>query len=193
LAGKGGFRRGFLAADVGAGAVVNVDIEIPARPARVLADQAGGVGLLDRLLEHLALADVFAAYIDVAGLRPHREGRDQAPLDQQVRIVPHDIPVLAGAGLGLIRVDDQIVRPLADLLGHEGPFEAGRESRPAPTTQARRLDLVADPLRAELHKLLRGIPRAALLRRFQPEVMAAVQVGEDAISIEKHGRAPGNT
>jgi hypothetical protein len=32
-------QRGFLAADIGAGAVVDVDVEIPARAAGVLADQ----------------------------------------------------------------------------------------------------------------------------------------------------------
>src|SRR5207237_6130593 len=42
---------GFLAADVGAGAAVQMDIDVIARAAGVLADQAGVIGLLDRRLE----------------------------------------------------------------------------------------------------------------------------------------------
>ena len=77
----------------------------------VLADQLGVVGLIDRGLQPLALADEFAANIDVAGVRRHGAAGDQAPLDQQMRIVPHDLAVLAGAGLGLVGVDDEIMRP----------------------------------------------------------------------------------
>jgi hypothetical protein len=40
---------------------MHVDVEIQPRPARVLADQAGGVGFGDRPLQGLALVDVFAA------------------------------------------------------------------------------------------------------------------------------------
>ncbi len=63
----------------------------------------------------LALADEFAAHIDVAGMRAHREAGDQAAFDQQMRIVPHDLAVLAGAGLGLVGIDDEIAR--APVLG----------------------------------------------------------------------------
>jgi hypothetical protein len=40
----------------------------------VLAQQPRVVGLVDGGLQGLALADVFAADVDVAGVRPHREG-----------------------------------------------------------------------------------------------------------------------
>ena len=43
-------QRGFLAADVGAGAVVDVEVEVPAVDV-VLADQLGLVGLVDRRLQ----------------------------------------------------------------------------------------------------------------------------------------------
>ena len=46
---------GFLAADIGAGAAMQNDIEIPAGAAGVLADQPGRVGFLDRRLQHAAL------------------------------------------------------------------------------------------------------------------------------------------
>ena len=79
----------------------------------------------------MALGDVFAADIDVGGVRTHGEGGEEAALDQEMRIMPHDLAVLAGAGLGFVGVDHEIVRAPVRLLGHEGPFEAGRETCPA--------------------------------------------------------------
>ena len=104
-------QRGLFAADVGAGAVVHVHVVVVAGAAGVLAEQPGLVGLIDRGLQALALADELAAHIDVAGARAHRETGDQTALDEKMRIVPHDLAVLAGAGLGLVGIDDQIARP----------------------------------------------------------------------------------
>jgi hypothetical protein len=81
-------------------------------------------------------------------MRAHGETGDQAALDQRVRIVAHDVAVLAGAGLGLIGIDDEIVRPPVGLLGHERPFQAGREAGAAAAAQAGRLHLVDDPVAA---------------------------------------------
>ena len=61
--------RGLFAADIGAGAVVDVEVESPAVDV-VLADQLGLIGLVDRGLQPLALTDVFAAHIDVGGVAP---------------------------------------------------------------------------------------------------------------------------
>ena len=94
--------------------MVDVEVEVPAVHI-VLADQLGLVGLVDRRLQALALADEFAADIDVAGMRAHGAAGDQAALDQEMRIVPHDLAVLAGAGLGFVGVDHEIMRPLAQL------------------------------------------------------------------------------
>ena len=128
----------FLAADIGAGAAMDVNVEVPARAAGVPADQSGLVGLVDRGLQPLGLAVEFAADVDVRGIRAHGETGDQAALDQLVRIVAHDVPVLAGAGLGFVGVDDQIVRTAVALVvrRHEGPFEPGREAGAAPAAQA---------------------------------------------------------
>src|SRR5262249_45306386 len=56
--------RGLFAADIGAGAVGDVEIERPAVDV-VLADQLRLIGLIDRGLQMFALADEFAAHIDV--------------------------------------------------------------------------------------------------------------------------------
>ena len=71
----------------------------------------GLVGLVDRRLQALALADELAAHVDEGGVRAHGEAGDQAALDQRVRVVAHDLAVLAGAGLGLVGVDDEVARP----------------------------------------------------------------------------------
>ncbi len=84
----------------------DIDVERPAVEV-VLADQLGLIGLIDRGLQMLAFPDEFAAHIDVAGMRAHREARDQAAFDQEMRIVPHDLAVLAGAGLGLVGIDHE--------------------------------------------------------------------------------------
>ena len=93
--------RRLLAADVGAGAVVDDNVEVPAVVV-VLADELGGVGFIDGGLQALALADELAAHIDEAGVRPHGERGEQRPLDQQVRIVAHDLAVFARARLALV-------------------------------------------------------------------------------------------
>jgi hypothetical protein len=74
----------------------------------VLADEIGLVGLVHRRLQALALAHELAADVDEAGMRPHGEAGDQAAFDQQMRVVPHDLAILAGAGLGLVGVDHEI-------------------------------------------------------------------------------------
>src|SRR5581483_6273210 len=129
-------QRSLLATDIGAGAVRDIEIERPAVDI-VLADQLGLIGLVDRGLQTLALPDELAAHIDVAGMGAHREAREQAALDQEMRIVPHDLAVLAGAWLGLVGVDDEIAWPaVLVLLRHEGPFQPGRKSCAAAAAQA---------------------------------------------------------
>ena len=194
MAGNGGFRRGMallalqalqqrrlLAADVGAGAVVDEEVEVPAVDV-VLADQLGLVGLGDRRLQVLALADELAAHVDVAGVRAHGEGGEQRALDQQVRIVPHDLAVLAGAGLGLVRIDHEVGGPRI-ALGHERPLEAGREARAAAPAQARDLDLVDDPVVALVDQRLGVVPGAARAGAGQLPVLEAVEVLEDAVLV----------
>jgi hypothetical protein len=123
-------KRRFLAADIGPRAMMQVEVEIPARPGGVLAQKPRVIGLVDGGLQRLALADVFAADVDVAGMRAHREGGDQAALDQRVGIVAHDLPVLAGAGLGFVGVDHEVGGPPVRFLRHEGPLEAGGKAAP---------------------------------------------------------------
>ena len=142
--------------------MVDDDVEVPAVDV-VLADQPVVIGFLHGMLEVLALADEFAAHIDDRGMRIHGAAREQRAFDQMMRIVPQDFAVLAGAGLGLVGIDDEVVRtPVVDL-GHEGPFERRRETGAAAAPQARALDLVGDPVAPALDERLGVLPAAARL------------------------------
>ena len=165
--------------------MVDVEIERPAVHV-VLADQLCLIGLIDRGLQPLALTDEFAAHVDVAGMRAHREAREQAAFHQQVRIMPHDLAVLAGAGLGLVGVDDEVMRPAVIVLRHERPLQPGRKAGAAAATQARRLHLVDDPVPALLDDGLRAVPGAARPRALEAPVFETVQIAEDAILVVEH-------
>ncbi len=181
---------GFFAADIGACAVMNVEIEVPAGARRVRPQETGFVCLVHSSLELLALADEFAAHIDVAGMRAHREGGDEAAFDELLRIVTHDVAILAGAGLGLVRVHHEIMRTAIGLLRHEGPFEAGREARAATTAQTRLLHLVENPVTSLGDDCRRTVPVATLFRGFETPVMEAVKIREYAVLVFQHQLLP---
>jgi hypothetical protein len=167
--------------------MVDDDVEVPAVDV-VLADQAGIIGLLHGRLKVLALADELAANIDIGDMRAHGAAGEQAALDQMVRIVPQDLAVLAGAGLGLVGIDEELARAAVvdALLGHEGPLERRRETGAAAAAQARALDLVDDPVATVVDELLGVHPAAASACPFEAPVAVAVEIGEDAIFVFKH-------
>ena len=109
-----------------------------------------------------------------------------------MRVVPHDLAVLAGARLELVGIDDEIARPpVSGLLGHERPLEPGREARAAAAAQPRGLHLLDDPVAALLEELLGAVPLSARHGALQPPVVEAVEIGEDAVLVGKHGYGPG--
>ena len=116
----------------------------------------------------------------------HRAAGDQAAFDKKMRIVPHDLAILAGAGLGLVGVDHEVVRPVADRLRHERPFHAGREARAAAAAQAGGLDLGDDGVAAFLQDRLGAVPGATLARALEAPVALAVEILEDAILVVEH-------
>jgi hypothetical protein len=140
--------------------VVNDDVEVVAVEV-VLADEVSLIGLRHGRLQPLALADEFAADVDVAGVNAHGEAGNEAALHQQMRIVPHDLAILARAGLRLVGVDDEVVRPpLHRLLGHKRPFESGREAGAAAAALTRGLHLGDDGVAAFLQDRFGAVPGA---------------------------------
>ena len=89
---------------------MQVDVDVVARAAGVLADEPGLVGLVDRDLEVPRLVVELAADVDVGGLHPHADAGQDAALDQLVRVPAQDVAVLAGAGLALVGIDREIAR-----------------------------------------------------------------------------------
>src|SRR5262249_11029573 len=153
--------RGLLAADVGAGAAVQRELELVARAGDALAEPAALVGLLDRLLQDEVLPHHLAADVDVGVMTVDREAGDDRPLDELVRVPVEELAVLAGAGLGLVGVDDEIDG--LRVLGDEAPLHAGEEAGSAAAAQVRLLDLVEDLARLHAEGLLdRGVAAAFL-------------------------------
>lgn len=166
---------------------MEIDVEIVAAATGVPADQAGGIGLVDRLLDVAALVVELAADVDVAGRGADGETGDQAAFDQLVRIVAQDVPVLAGTRLALVGVHDQIDRTAVALLRHEGPLHAGGEAGTAAAAQAGLLDQLDDPVAAEGKDVLGVVPVAPAAGGLQAEVLEAVEVREDAVFVAQHG------
>ena len=107
--------------------------------------------------------------------RPDRVAGDDDALDQRVRRRQHQRDVLAGAGLGLVGVDHQVVR-LAVALRDEAPLHAGREARAAAAAQPGVLDaaddvvgVIAQRLRQRLVAVVAAVGLQRPGRRLVPE------------------------
>src|SRR5919199_402522 len=164
---------GFLAADVGACAAVNIEIEVDTRAPEVLAQEAPRVGFTDGPLEHPRPVRVFAADIDVTRGGTDGEARDDQALDQLMRVVVDDLVVVEGSRLRLVRVADQVLRE--DILGDEAPLHARGEACSPATAQPRGFDLIDHRIR--LH---RGKDRARRL------VAAVLEVDLDLPDVRDH-------
>ncbi len=139
------FHQGGLFADlVGSRAGLGDDVEVDAGAEDVFAEEALRVGIGDGLLDDLEEVAILAAQIDEAHLRADGEAGDHGAFDDGVRVVQEDDVVFAGAGLGLVAVDQDVLG-LLGLLGDEGPLHAGGEACAAASAQAGGLHGVDDP------------------------------------------------
>ena len=137
--------RRLLADDVRAGAPLHDDVDGEVGAEDVLADVAGGVGLVERRGHTLLGGGHLAADVEEALREAGGVAGDQAALDQLVRIELHQQAVLVRAGLALVAVDDEVARPHA--LRREPPLHAGREAGAAAPEHGGRADLLVDGLR----------------------------------------------
>ena len=120
-------QRRFFAAFVGARAGVRDQIEIESAAENIFAEIARGVGFFDGRVHDVQHVAIFAANVDVALMRADRAPGDDDAFDQLMRIHFHQRTVLAGAGLALIGVAENVFR-LRRFLGHEAPLHARWES-----------------------------------------------------------------
>ena len=178
--------RSLLAANVCAGPVVQIQVEIPSRSCGVPPQQPVVVGLVYSNLQQFTLADVLAPDIDVTDMGSHGGPRQEAAFDERVRVVPHDLTVLASPRLRFVRVHDQIMRPVALGPGHEAPFQPGRESGAAPSPQPAVLDLLDNPVPALLHQVAGPVPMAAALGCGKCAFVHAVEIGEYSVPVREH-------
>ena len=171
----------FLAANVGARPVVKVNLEIPSRFTGVSADQASLASLVNGRLKAQGLGMEFPPDVDVSGIDSHGETGEQRPLHQFVGVMADDFAVLAGAGLTLVGIDNEVMGPPVRFLRHEGPFHASGEARAAASAQTGFLDLFDNPVPPLAEKRPGAIPVATLAGAAQTPVGKSVEIGKDAI------------
>lgn len=116
----------------------------------------------------------------------HGTSSDQTSLQQLVRVLPHNLTILARAGLALIGIDDEIpwlgiLLPVLEV--HKTPLHPRREARTATSTQTRRFNLGNDPVVALIDNLLGLVPVAVLHGALEIGAVVAVQVLEDAVLV----------
>lgn len=116
----------------------------------------------------------------------HGTAGNQTALNELVRVLPHNLTVLASTGLTLIGVDDKIsggVSLLPALGVHERPLHATGETGTTASSETGGLDLRNDPLVALQNHLLRLVPVTVLHRALEVGAVVAVKVGEDAVLV----------
>ena len=102
---------------------------------------AARVGLADGGVEDVGLLLVLAADVDERVRCAGRVGADHDALDQLVRVLVHQLAVLEGARLGLVRVAAQVLLDVA--VRQEARLLAHREAGAAAAAQARGLELLS--------------------------------------------------
>jgi len=132
-----------LAADIGAGAEPQMDVERLAAALDVGPEIAGIARDLYRP-HHLAEGvGIFGADIDVAFGCAHGDAGNGHAFDEDEGIALHDHAVGVGAAIAFVGIADDVFR-LARRLQHGLPFDAGGETRAAAAAQTRLRDFVDD-------------------------------------------------
>ena len=154
--------RRLLTADVRTRAAVHDDVAVETAAEDVLADVSTGARLLDGALEQQSLIVVLTADVDERRVHLQRVRRDQQSLDELMRALIDEIPILEAPRLGLVRVAAEVARE--HVLGEEGPLHPGREPRPSPPADVARLHLRDQRLRRELlERVTKSLVAADLL------------------------------
>merc|ERR1719400_1763539 len=172
-----------LPADVGASSAVHKQVKVITRAAGVGPKEAGIIGLPDGLLQIGSLVVELSSDVDVTSPGTHSGTSNQAALHQGVRVVAHDLTILASSWLAFIGIDNQVFGAAVIRFVHEAPLETTGESSTAPSPEPARLDLIYDPLAPLLHNLLGLVPLASLHGTLQPPVMATINVSKDSVRI----------
>ena len=134
---------GFLAADIGPGTEVRIEVEIDPAAENVFTQQTGLDRFFDGRLATFVRLPEFAADVVVADGCADGVTGDGHALDQRMRVIAHDVAVLAGPRLAFVRIADDVFLP-GRRAWHEAPLEAGVETGTAAATQGRGLERFDD-------------------------------------------------
>ena len=156
----------FFAADVGAGALMDINVAIEAAAADVFPDEAGGFRFFDRFFDNAGGLGEFAADVDVAEVHIERPGGDHHTLEQLVRILVQNVTIFEGARLRLVAVDHEVMR-LAVFAFDEAPFDARGETGAAAAAQIRCFQFGHDLLGLHLERLFQRFVAAVALITFK--------------------------
>lgn len=174
----------FFTADVGSGTRVYIDIEVVATVRGVLSQEPFIVGLLHSLFESVGLVPELTAYVDVSGAGAHGETDHQGPFDQFVRVIAEDLAILAGAWLGLIRIDDQVGgTAIGVLFGHEGIFQSGGKTGAATAAQPGLFNFVDDPIGTHREYVFGLVPVSSLHGTLDAKVAIAIYICKYTITV----------
>ncbi|OPY04819.1 MAG: hypothetical protein A4E67_02230 [Syntrophaceae bacterium PtaB.Bin038] len=151
LALDGGHQRRLLAADEGARALVDLDVEVEARAEDVLPEQAHLARLGEGHVEAVDRQRVLGPAVDVSLLRADRLGGDHHALEHCVGVRLEDAAVHKGPGVALVGVAEHVLHVARGAL-RELPLEPRREPGAAAAAQARFEDLRDDLLGRHLRE-----------------------------------------
>ena len=149
-------QRGFLAADIGAGADPDFEIESVIGADDALAEIAGAPGGRDRGVHRRHRMRIFRADVDVALGGADGDARDRHALDHDEGIALHDHAVGKGAAVAFVGVADDVFAVGAGLR-HRLPLDAGREAGAAAPAQSGRRDVGEDLVRGQRQRALQPL------------------------------------
>jgi hypothetical protein len=88
-----------FSANIGAGSTMDIDVEVIATSAGVLAEESSLVGFIDCLLQLKSLVPELTSNVDVSGLGTHGEPNTESALYELVWIVTQYLSILASTRL----------------------------------------------------------------------------------------------
>jgi hypothetical protein len=130
---------------------VNIYVKVESGTAGVLANETVLVSLLNCALQDGGLVVELTTDVDVCRGTIHGTAGNHTSLDELVRVLAHNLSVLARSWLTLIGVDNQVpwlVVLLPSLWVHERPLETRGETGSTAASQSGLLDL-GDDLKAK--------------------------------------------
>ena len=169
---------GFLAANVGACAAMNVNFQIVARAKNIFAEKIFRARFLDGAIQNLRSFRHFATDVDIGQLHVVREAGDDHAFDQLMRIFVHDLTILERARFGFVGIANEINR-LAALAVNEAPLQSAGETSAAATAQAGDFHVLTDLFRAGKFFAVSQILRLDGERLLQRVVATMTQIALD--------------